>query len=126
MLKRGDSWHKQVDFCSHSRGSSDFEPSPDLRGAFTQSRQPEMSLPPASRYNLRVDSLAIITDQEAEVISPILQHSLHRRSASVPKCIHECFSAYAINFISNKRPERARRALYDYLIFGLPGCRQVV
>ena len=126
MLKRCDSRHKQVDFSSRSRGRSDFEPSPDLRCALTQSRQPEMSFPPASRYNLRVDSPAVITDQEAEVISPVLQHSLHRRSVRVPKCIHECFSAYAIGFLSHKRPERARRTLYDYLIFDLPGSRQVV
>ena len=84
-----------------------------------------MSLPPGFQ-DLRVDSLAVIADQEAEVVSPVLEHSLYRRSTGVPERIRECFPADAINFVPHQRPERARRALYDYLIFDLPGSRQVV
>ena len=60
------------------------------------------------------------------MILPVLKHGLHRRSARVPEGIRERLTAYAINFLSHKRPKRARRALHDELILDLPWSREVV
>src|SRR5277367_4625273 len=83
-----------------------------------------MPFPPGAQ-NLRIDSPAVIADQEAKVISSILEHSLYGRSVRMTEHIRKCFSAYTINFVAHNRPERARRALDDYTIFDVPGSSEI-
>src|SRR5262249_5735659 len=76
-LKGSSSRHEQVNFSTHPCARSDIELCTDPRRPLTQSGQAEMPLPPGIQ-DLRINSLTVIANQQANVIRTVLEDRLHR------------------------------------------------
>jgi len=81
---------------------------------------------PSAVQDFIADSLAVIANQEADVIAPVLKDCFHRRAVRMSKGVHQGFRAYAINLVPRERLEGARCPLYYHVVLDRPFASQIL
>src|SRR5262249_5448956 len=105
--------YRQFDFCAGAVAATEAKTRSDFFCPFSHSRESPVSLA-AGLHHFRIDSTAVVTHNDAQLIRKILDLDRNVLGAGVTKGVEQRLPANPVDLVAQQRVERPPPPFYDY------------